>query len=167
MLQKNKNNKKVALSLICSRRSFLLCQMKSITYMEIYPGMFYIQSSVPLGKGHLLVVSPFPQCPVPAGGDAEGALLSCTAQSTRCSPRGRAAPRHPPQIRQNPPSPPAPFPGTSHDLFTTTLVVFLPLSRSLWRTGPFPAPLRELECKYLLLGTLCRGLLFTAIELHW
>lgn len=159
MLQKNKNNKKVALSLICSRISFLLCQMKSITYTEIYPGMFYIQSSVPLGKGHLLIVSPFPQCPVPAGGDAEGALLSC-------SPGARLLPDIPHKPSRTHP----------HHQFLS-LAPLMTFSQphqwcfcccwGHWRTGPFSAPLIVLECKYLLLGTLCRGLLFTAIKLRW
>lgn len=61
MLQKNKNNKKVALSLIHSRKSFLLCQMKSFTYTENFPSdVIYSSSSVSFQKVLLLFVSPFP-----------------------------------------------------------------------------------------------------------
>lgn len=60
MLQKNKNNKKVALSLIRSRRSFLLCQMKSFAYTKNLPGdVTQSRSSVSLKKVRLLLVGPF------------------------------------------------------------------------------------------------------------
>lgn len=156
MLQKNKNNKKVALSLICSRRSFLLCQMKSVTYTRFTQGCSTSRALFPLERGICCLCHP-----VPAGGDAEGA--PCCSRSSQHSPQGQAAPRHPLQIQQNPPSPPVPFPGISRDLFLATPAVILPL---LLRTGPFPEPLQVLQFKHLLVGTLCHGLLFTAIKLR-
>lgn len=163
MLQKNKNNKKVALSLICSCRSFLLCQMKSITYTGIYPGwvkirMFYMQSSVPL-EGDICWLCP----PLPSA----LSLLEGTLKEHHCHVMCWCSPwllPDTPQIQQNLLSPPVPFPGISHDLFTATPAVMLLLLR---RTGPPPAALTLLEFKHLLSGTSCHGLLFTAIKLCW
>lgn len=109
-----------------------------------------------LGKGHLLIVSPLPSAL---------SLLEGTLKEHHCHVMCWCSPwllPDTPQIQQNLLSPPVPFPGTSHDLFTATPAVMLLLLR---RTGPPPAALTLLEFKHLLSGTSCRGLLFTAIKL--
>lgn len=117
----------------------------------------------PSERGICWLCPPFPSAlSLLQGSWGSIAVMHC--QEHQHSPRCWAPPRHLPQIQQNPPSPPVPFPGTSHDLSTATPVVILLLLRELWRTSPFPAPLRVLEFKHPLLGTWCRGLLFTAIK---
>lgn len=118
-------------------------------------------------KGAFADCVPLSPVPVPAGGDAEGASLSCPARSTQLLLQ--AAPRHPPN-----PAKPAlttssfswhllwPFYGHTSSDFAVAEVAL-----KLSRTGPFPAPLKVLEFKDLLVGTLCRGLLFTAIKRRW
>lgn len=109
MLQKNKNNKKVALSLICSCRSFLLCQMKSITYTGIYPGwvkirMFYIQSSAPSERDICWLCPPSPvPCPCWRGHWGSTTVMWCVGARPGCSQTS-------PQIQQNLLSPPVPLP---------------------------------------------------------
>lgn len=113
-------------------------------------------------KGACADCFPLSPVPCPCCRGAEGALLSCTARSTSTHPGAGLLPDIPHKSSRT---------RLHHQfLFLAPLMTFffviLSLLRALWRTGPLPAPLRVLEFKYLLLGTLCHGLLFTAIKLH-